>query len=230
MLRPPIISFERAFTSFVLQFFLGWATVLFIFISPVENCTFRLVNYDNRAMLTACVATIGRRMVDRNCRGRAAEAASTAIVCDCTMREDADNSIKKSISRRKNHASARNIDVEDSEFYEEVASSSSDDETFPNAWLTEEGEMVEIAALVPFYLRSELRNMYGVASSFPHLILLENGPKAVAVEEETWWTAYWTIEEVQKAKTHQDGSNRVVDLYDCCTRAIYELCAKMNRK
>ena len=58
--------------------------------------------------------------------------------------------IKKSISKRKNHASARNLVAEDSEFYEEAASSSSDDETFPNAWLTEENETVEMAALVPF--------------------------------------------------------------------------------
>ena len=59
--------------------------------------------------------------------------------------------------------------------------------------------------------------MYGVSSSFPHLVLLENGPKGVEVEEETWWRAYWTVEEVQKAKIQQDGSNRVVDPYDCCT-------------
>ena len=72
--------------------------------------------------------------------------------------------------------------------------------------------------------------MYGVSSSFPHLVLLENGPKGVEVEEETWWRAYWTVEEVQKAKIQQDGSNRVVDPYDCCTCAIYELYAKMNRR
>ena len=120
--------------------------------------------------------------------------------------------------------------AEDLEFYEEAASSSSDDETFPNAWLTEENETVEMAALVPFCLRSELQNMYGVSSSFPHLVLLENGPKAGKVEEETWWRAYWTVEEVQKAKSQQDGSNRAVDPYDCCTRAIHELCAKMNRR
>ena len=146
------------------------------------------------------------------------------------MREDADSGIKKSISKRKNHVSTRKLVAEDSDFYEEAASSSSDDETFPNSWLTDENETVEMAALVPFRLRSELQNMYGVSSSFPHLLLLENGPKAVKVEEETWWRAYWSIEEVQKAKNRQDGSNRVVDPYDCCTRAIHDLCAKMNRK
>ena len=38
---------------------------------------------------------------------------------------------------------------------------------------------------------------------FPHLILLENGPKAIEVEEETWWRPYWSKEEVLKAKIHQ---------------------------
>ena len=72
-------------------------------------------------------------MVDQSCRGRAAEAASTAVMRECTMWEDAVSGIKKSISRRKNHVSVRNLVAEDSEFYEEAASSSSDDETFPNA-------------------------------------------------------------------------------------------------
>ena len=49
------------------------------------------------------------------------------------MREDAKSGIKKSISRRKNHALVRNLDAEDLEFYEEAASSSDDDKTFPNA-------------------------------------------------------------------------------------------------
>ena len=35
---------------------------------------------------------------------------------------------------------------------------------------------------------------------------------------------------MEKAKNHQNGSNRVVDPYDCCTRAIHDLCTKMNRK
>ena len=104
---------------------------------------------------------------------------------ECTMREDADSGIKKSISKRKNHVSIRKLVAEDSDFYEEAASSSSDDETFPNSWLTDENETVEMAALVPFRLHSELQNMYGVSSSFPHLLLLESGPKAVKVEEET---------------------------------------------
>ena len=181
-------------------------------------------------MATACVAFKGGRMVDRSSNGRAAEADGTAVVRDCTTREDADNGIKKSISKRKNDASTRKIVAEDSDFYEEAGSSSSDDETFPNSWLTDDNETVEMAALVPFRLRSELQNMYGVSSSFPHLLLLENGPKAVEIEEETWWRVYWSIEEVQKAKSRQDGSNRMVDPYDCCTRAVHELCAKMNRK
>ena len=39
------------------------------------------------------------------------------------MREDTVSSIKKSISRRRNYAAARNLVMEDSEFYEEAASS-----------------------------------------------------------------------------------------------------------
>ena len=88
-------------------------------------------------------------MVDQGCRDRAAEADSTAVVRECTMQEDAKSGIKKSISRRKNHAFVWNLDEGDSEFYEEVGSSSDEDETFPNAWLTEENETVEMAALVP---------------------------------------------------------------------------------
>ena len=67
--------------------------------------------------------------------------------------------------------------------------------------------MVEMAALVSFRLRSKIRNIYSASSLFPHLILLENGPKAVEIEEETWWKAYWTAEEVQKAKNCQNRSN-----------------------
>ena len=66
------------------------------------------------------------------------------------MQEDAESGIKKSISRRKNRAFVQNLDGNDSEFYEEAASSSSDDETFPNAWLTEENETVDMVALVLF--------------------------------------------------------------------------------
>ena len=50
------------------------------------------------------------------------------------MREDADSGIKKSIQKRKNHVSTRKLVAEDSDFYEEAASSSSDDESFPNAF------------------------------------------------------------------------------------------------
>ena len=59
--------------------------------------------------------------------------------------------------------------------------------------------MVEMLALVPLRLRAEMRDMCG-AGAFPHLILLENGPKAVEIETETWWRAYWTDAEVEKAK------------------------------
>ena len=83
-------------------------------------------------MSAACVASIGGRMLDRSCRGRAAEADSTAVVRECTMREDAKSGIKKSISKRKNRVLVRNLDGEDSEFYEEPASSSSDEESFLN--------------------------------------------------------------------------------------------------
>ena len=116
--------------------------------------------------------------------------------------------------------------AEDSDFYEEAASSSSEDETFPNSWLTDENETVEMAALVPFRLRSDMRDICGTSTSFSHLILLENGPKAAQIEEETWWRAYLTDAEVKKASIRQNGSNRTVDPYDSCTRAVHELCAK----
>ena len=78
----------------------------------------------------------------------------------------------------------------DSEFYEEVGSSSDEDKTFPNAWLTEENETVEMAALVPWHLRSDMMDVCGASLSFLYLVLLENGPKATKVEEETWWRPY----------------------------------------
>ena len=40
----------------------------------------------------------------------------------------------------------------------------------------------------------------GTSSSFPHLILLENGPKAAKIEDETWWGPYWTDAEVKKSQ------------------------------
>ena len=49
------------------------------------------------------------------------------------MREDADSGIKKSNSKRKNHVFVPKQDGNDSEFYEEAASSSDEDATFPNA-------------------------------------------------------------------------------------------------
>ena len=55
-----------------------------------------------------------------------------------------------------------------------------------------------MAALVSLHLHSEIRSIYSASSSFPYLVLFENGPKAVEVEEETWWKAYWTTEEVEK--------------------------------
>ena len=144
------------------------------------------------------------------------------------MREDADSGIKKSIPKRKNHVFVSKQDGNDSEFYEEAASSSDEDATFPNAWLTEENETIEMAALVPWRLRSDMMDVYG-NSSFPHLILLENGPKAVDVEEETWWRPYWSDSEVKKAKFRQEKSDRTVDPYDSCTRAVHDLCAKLNK-
>ena len=46
--------------------------------------------------------------------------------------EDAESGIKRSLSRRKNHAFVPNHDRNDLEFYEEAASSSDDEETFSN--------------------------------------------------------------------------------------------------
>ena len=64
-----------------------------------------------------------------------------------------------------------------------------------------------------------MRDMCGMSSSFPHLILLENGPKAVEIEEETWWRVYWSKEEVEKAKMRperkQSDSRSVRFLYSC---------------
>ena len=194
----------------------------------MKTAIFRLVDDDDRAMSTACVAATGSRMVDQSCRGRAAEADSTAVVRECTMREDAISGIKKSFAKQKNRVQVRNLDGNESEFYEEEASSDSEDETFPNAWLTDENETVEMVALVPLRLREDMRDIFGTSTSFSHLILLENGPKAAKIEEETWWRAYWTDAEVKKAAIRQKEYNRTVDLYDSCTRTVHELCAKMN--
>ena len=85
-----------------------------------------------------------------------------------------------------------------------------------------------MAALVLWRLRSDMMDVYG-SSSFPHLILLENGPKAAKIEDETWWRPYWTDSEVKKAKFRQEKSDRTVDPYDSCTRAVHDLCAKLNK-
>ena len=88
--------------------------------------------------------------------------------------------------------------------------------------------MVEMAALVPLYLREDIRDIFGTSTSFSHFVLLENEPKAAKIEEETWWRAYWTDAKVEKAAIRQKGSNRTGDPYDSCTCAVHELCAKMN--
>ena len=85
-----------------------------------------------------------------------------------------------------------------------------------------------MAALVPLRLRDDMRDICGTSTSFSHLILLENGPKAAQIEEETWWRAYLSDAEVKKASIRQNGSNRTVDPYDSCTRAVHELCAEMK--
>ena len=115
----------------------------------MKTVIFRLVDDDDRTMSTACVALKGGRMSDRSCRGSAAVADSAADVHACTKREDANSGIKRSFSKRKNYVLMPKQDGNKSEFYEEAASSSDEDATFPNAWLTEENETVEMAALVP---------------------------------------------------------------------------------
>ena len=151
----------------------------------MKTALFRLVDDDDRVMSTACIATTGGKMVDRSCRGRAAEADSTAVMHECTMQEDAISGIKKSFAKQKNRVEVRNLNGNESEFYEEEASSVSEDETFPNAWLTDESETVEMAALVPLRLREDMRDIFGTSTLFSHLILLENDPKAAKIEEET---------------------------------------------
>ena len=81
--------------------------------------------------------------------------------------------------------------------------------------------------LVPWHLRSDMMDVCGT-SSFPHLILVENRPKAAKIEDETWWRPYWTDAKVEKANFRQEKSNRMVDPYDSCTWAVYDLCAKLN--
>ena len=63
-------------------------------------------------MSTACVALYRRGMLDQSCRGSAAEADSAADVRECTMREDAESGIKKSVLKRKNRALVQNFDGE----------------------------------------------------------------------------------------------------------------------
>ena len=95
-------------------------------------------------------------------------------------------------------------------------------------WLTEEDETFEMAEMVPLSLREEMMSIFSKLNSFPHLLLLENGPKAPKIEEETWWEAYWGKEEVETARKRQEGSDRKVDPYDTRTRKVYELCRKLS--
>ena len=39
---------------------------------------------------------------------------------------------------------------------------------------------------MPLYLHSEIMDICSTSLSFPYFVLLENGPKAVEIEEETW--------------------------------------------
>ena len=85
-----------------------------------------------------------------------------------------------------------------------------------------------MAALVPWHLCSDMIDVCGMLSLFPHLVLLENSPKATKIEDETWWRPYWTNAEVEKAKLHQEKSNQIVDPYDSYMRSVYELYAQLN--
>ena len=42
-----------------------------------------------------------------------------------------------------------------------------------------------MAALVPLRLRKDMRDIFSMLTSFSHLVLLENGPKAAKIEEAT---------------------------------------------
>ena len=168
--------------------------------------------------------------MDRSCRSRAVVPDSIVSMHECTMWEDGTDDVKKSVLKRRNRNLQQDLDGEESEVFEEAIESDSEEESYPIKWLIEDNEMVEMADLVLLCLCYEIKDMYGVSESFSHLILLENGSKTVEIEAETWWRAYWTEEEVQRAKKQQDGSNQIVDLYDSCMRAVYELCAKMDGK
>ena len=181
-------------------------------------------------MSTACVLTTGRGQMDRSCRGNAVVADSVVSVYECMMRENGTDNVKKSVLKRKNCALQQNLYGEESEFYEEAVESDSEEESYLIEWLTEDNKTVEMVVLVLLCLYYEIRDMYGMSELFPHLILLENGPKAAEIEAETWWRAYWTEEKVQKAKKRQEKSNQIVDPYDSCICAVYEFHAKMNRK
>ena len=57
-----------------------------------------------------------------------------------------------------------------------------------------------MAVLVPWRLCNDMMDVCGTSTSFPHLVLLENRPKAAKNEDETWWRPYWTDAKVETAK------------------------------
>ena len=83
-------------------------------------------------MSTACVVAIRGGMLDRSYRGSAAEADNAADVRDCTMREDTESSIKKSILKRNGWHLQWNLAEEKLELIEEAAESDNEDESYPN--------------------------------------------------------------------------------------------------
>ena len=162
---------------------------------------------------------------DRCCAGGAVEA-----VCGQDRQEPVTAYAKSYRLEQKTRRFSLSSSEEDLDWLEEVCGDDCSQVSYGLLWLTEEDETYEMAELVPLSLREEMMNMFSVSNSFPHLLLLQNGPKEPKIEEETWWTAYWSKEEVEKAKKRQERSSRKVDPYDARTWEVYKLCTKLGDK
>ena len=148
----------------------------------------------------ASTAVSGGSAADRGCAGGAAEA-----VCGRNRQEPVTSHSKSCRLERKNRRVSLSSSEEESDGLVEVDCDNCSELSYAPLWLTEEDETFEMAELVPLSLREEMMSIFSKLNSFPHLLLLDHGPKASKIEEETWWEAYWSKEEVEIARRTSKG-------------------------
>ena len=105
----------------------------------------------------------------------------------------------------------------------------SESESFGKEWISKDDETAEMAVIVPEWLWTELSNVNEDVQLFVHVAFWKEGPKATAIEEETWWRSYWSEEAVFVAKKRQNKSKITVDPCDSWMQRVQEMCKETGQ-